>query len=203
MTAAPFTGTGIETDPWVLKTPSLGSEILMHRDEAHVHPSSSARSVRQFSTTTSASSPTCTPGSRSKEIGFPLAMPTSKSRPRKARSRRGRAPKTTPLAAGTGSRRDSVVVLATTSRPFSRPSDLPRSNTTPGTIGCGLSRERVAAPNQRLLRLRLEPLLPTTTGASAIGEASRASRASRVSACVHSQVNPLERTRRRRCPRPG
>lgn len=38
MTAAPFTGTGIETDPWVLKTPSLGSEILMHRDEAHDPP---------------------------------------------------------------------------------------------------------------------------------------------------------------------
>jgi hypothetical protein len=32
MPAAPFTGTGTEDDPWVLKTPSLGSEILMHRD---------------------------------------------------------------------------------------------------------------------------------------------------------------------------
>ena len=31
MTAAPFTGSGTETDPWVLKTPSLGSEILMYR----------------------------------------------------------------------------------------------------------------------------------------------------------------------------
>ena len=33
MPAAPFTGSGTATDPWVLKTPSLGSEILMHRDE--------------------------------------------------------------------------------------------------------------------------------------------------------------------------
>ena len=31
MTAAPFTGSGTESDPWVLKTPSLGSEILMYR----------------------------------------------------------------------------------------------------------------------------------------------------------------------------
>ena len=35
MTAAPFTGSGTVADPWVLKTPSLGSEILMHRDEGH------------------------------------------------------------------------------------------------------------------------------------------------------------------------
>ena len=32
MPAAPHTGTGTPEDPWVLKTPSLGSEILMHRD---------------------------------------------------------------------------------------------------------------------------------------------------------------------------
>jgi hypothetical protein len=38
MTAAPFTGTGTADDPWVLKTPSLGSEILMHRDEDHDPP---------------------------------------------------------------------------------------------------------------------------------------------------------------------
>ncbi|MFO7699125.1 MAG: hypothetical protein R6W79_00765 [Acidimicrobiia bacterium] len=38
MTAAPFTGTGTAEDPWVLKTPSLGSEILMHRDEVHDLP---------------------------------------------------------------------------------------------------------------------------------------------------------------------
>jgi hypothetical protein len=38
MTAAPFTGSGVEADPWVLKTPSLGSEILMHRDEGHDPP---------------------------------------------------------------------------------------------------------------------------------------------------------------------
>ena len=31
--AAAFTGSGTASDPWVLKTPSLGSEILMHRDE--------------------------------------------------------------------------------------------------------------------------------------------------------------------------
>ena len=38
MAAAPFTGSGTEKDPWVLKTPSLGSEIMMHRDEAHDPP---------------------------------------------------------------------------------------------------------------------------------------------------------------------
>ena len=38
MPAAPFTGTGTEADPWVLKTPSLGSEILMHRDPDHEPP---------------------------------------------------------------------------------------------------------------------------------------------------------------------
>lgn len=38
MTAAPFSGTGTSADPWVLKTPSLGSEILMHRDEENDPP---------------------------------------------------------------------------------------------------------------------------------------------------------------------
>ncbi len=38
MPAAEFTGIGIESDPWVLKTPSLGSEILMYRDESHDPP---------------------------------------------------------------------------------------------------------------------------------------------------------------------
>ena len=38
MPAAEFSGTGTRTDPWVLKTPGLGSEILMHRDEAHDPP---------------------------------------------------------------------------------------------------------------------------------------------------------------------
>ena len=38
MTAAPFTGSGTENDPWVLKTPSLGSEISMHRDPDHEPP---------------------------------------------------------------------------------------------------------------------------------------------------------------------
>lgn len=38
MAAAPFTGTGTAEDPWVLTTPSLGSEILMHRDEEHDPP---------------------------------------------------------------------------------------------------------------------------------------------------------------------
>ena len=35
---APFTGSGTEGDSWVLKTPSLGSEILMHRDEGKDPP---------------------------------------------------------------------------------------------------------------------------------------------------------------------
>lgn len=38
MTAAPFSGSGTAGDPWVLKTPSLGSEILMHRDEDNDPP---------------------------------------------------------------------------------------------------------------------------------------------------------------------
>jgi len=38
MSAAPFTGSGSATDPWVLKTPSLGSEIVMHTDEGHDPP---------------------------------------------------------------------------------------------------------------------------------------------------------------------
>ena len=38
MTAAPLTGTGTAADPWVLKSPSLGSETLMHRDEDHDPP---------------------------------------------------------------------------------------------------------------------------------------------------------------------
>ncbi len=38
MTAAPFTGSGTEDDPWALKTPSLGSEILMHKDEGNDPP---------------------------------------------------------------------------------------------------------------------------------------------------------------------
>ncbi len=38
MSAAPFSGSGVAGDPWVLKTPSLGSEIQMHRDEDHDPP---------------------------------------------------------------------------------------------------------------------------------------------------------------------
>ena len=38
MAAAPFAGSGTASDPWVLKTPSLGSEILMHRDGDHDPP---------------------------------------------------------------------------------------------------------------------------------------------------------------------
>lgn len=38
MPTAPFTGSGTADDPWVLKTPSLGSEILIHRDEEHDPP---------------------------------------------------------------------------------------------------------------------------------------------------------------------
>jgi hypothetical protein len=38
MPAAEFSGTGTEGDPWVLQTPSLGSEILMHKDESHDPP---------------------------------------------------------------------------------------------------------------------------------------------------------------------
>ena len=33
MTNAPFSGSGRADDPWVLKTPSLGSEFQLHRDE--------------------------------------------------------------------------------------------------------------------------------------------------------------------------
>jgi hypothetical protein len=38
MTKAEFTGTGTSDDPWVLYTPSLGSQIQMHRDEDHDLP---------------------------------------------------------------------------------------------------------------------------------------------------------------------
>ena len=38
MAAAPYTGTGTPGDPWVLKTPSLGSEILVHRDHDNDPP---------------------------------------------------------------------------------------------------------------------------------------------------------------------
>jgi hypothetical protein len=38
MPGAEFSGTGTEGDPWVLQTPSLGSEILMHKDESHDPP---------------------------------------------------------------------------------------------------------------------------------------------------------------------
>ncbi len=35
---ADFTGSGTAEDPWVLYTPSLSSQILMHRDESHDPP---------------------------------------------------------------------------------------------------------------------------------------------------------------------
>lgn len=38
MSKAPFSGSGTEQDPWVLKTPSLGSEFQMYRDEEHDPP---------------------------------------------------------------------------------------------------------------------------------------------------------------------
>jgi hypothetical protein len=38
MSPAEFTGTGTADDPWSLWTPSLGSQILMYRDEGHDPP---------------------------------------------------------------------------------------------------------------------------------------------------------------------
>ena len=38
MPPAEFTGSGTADDPWVLWTPSLGSQIQMHRDETHDPP---------------------------------------------------------------------------------------------------------------------------------------------------------------------
>lgn len=38
MANAEFSGSGTREDPWVLYTPSLSSQILMHRDEAHDPP---------------------------------------------------------------------------------------------------------------------------------------------------------------------
>ncbi|CAN5741015.1 hypothetical protein BH23ACT5_BH23ACT5_16270 [soil metagenome] len=38
MSRAAASGSGTGADPWVLKTPSLGSEILMHRDENNDPP---------------------------------------------------------------------------------------------------------------------------------------------------------------------
>jgi hypothetical protein len=38
MTKVDFTGSGTASDPWVLWTPSLGSQIQMHRDEQHDPP---------------------------------------------------------------------------------------------------------------------------------------------------------------------
>ena len=38
MSTAPFTGSGTAADPWGLQTPSLGSEIRVHRDEEHDPP---------------------------------------------------------------------------------------------------------------------------------------------------------------------
>lgn len=38
MTKADFTGSGTAEDPWVLFTPSLGSQIEMHKDEEHDPP---------------------------------------------------------------------------------------------------------------------------------------------------------------------
>lgn len=37
MAKAEFSGSGTAGDPWVLFTPSMSSQILMHRDEGH-HP---------------------------------------------------------------------------------------------------------------------------------------------------------------------
>ena len=103
MTAAPFTGTGTADDPWVLKTPSLGSEILMHRDEDHDPPVL-----------------VCTVGTTvlhydlriiddlhamlkdDGRLGRRSGTPTSRSRRPKAPWRPGPAPRTTRSAAGTG-----------------------------------------------------------------------------------------------------
>ncbi len=38
MVRAEFTGSGTAEDPWVLYTPSLGSQFQMHRDENHDPP---------------------------------------------------------------------------------------------------------------------------------------------------------------------
>ena len=38
MTAASFTGSGTDTDPWVLQTPSLRSSFEMHKDTDHEPP---------------------------------------------------------------------------------------------------------------------------------------------------------------------
>jgi hypothetical protein len=38
MPAADFTGSGTKEDPWILFTPSLGSQIQMHQDTEHDPP---------------------------------------------------------------------------------------------------------------------------------------------------------------------
>ena len=52
MAAAPFTGSGTESDPWVLKTPSLGSDILMTAKRTMTHRCWSAPSAARCFITT-------------------------------------------------------------------------------------------------------------------------------------------------------
>jgi hypothetical protein len=135
MAAAPFSGSGTSGDPWVLKTPSLGSEIMMYRDEGNDPPVL-----------------VCTVGSTVlhydlriiedlhqmlKERGdwVPLGNADEQKPAPPGRSRNGRARRTTPSVAGTASRKASAAGSATMFRRFSRPSAWPRWNRTPATIG--------------------------------------------------------------------
>jgi len=129
MNAAPFTGSGTREDPWVLKTPSLGSEILMHRDKLHDPPVL-----------------VCTVGAtvlhydlriidhlhqmlKDRGDWVPLGNADEQKPAPEGSVEAGLGRRTTRSVAGTASRKVSAEGWATTSRPFWKHWVWPRSST--------------------------------------------------------------------------
>ena len=75
-------GTGTKDDPWVLKTPPGTSDYTMYKDEDSDPPRMSVRSARRRSTMMCAPSTTFTRCSSSAAIGWSLALPTSRRKPK-------------------------------------------------------------------------------------------------------------------------
>ena len=77
---------GTPDHPWVLTTPSGGSEFTAYRDDT-LDPAGArgAGGQDRSCATTCAASTTCTPCSSSAATGCPSGTPTSRSRPPRAR----------------------------------------------------------------------------------------------------------------------
>ena len=130
-------GSGTPQDPWILKTPPGTSEFEAYRDPDAAPPAL----VVQVGTTELRYHLRCIEDlhamlAEARRLDAARQRRRAEAGEAETPSRRGAGPPTTPLAAGTASRRAYAVGSATTCRRCSRHSAWPRSSTTHATTGC-------------------------------------------------------------------